>query len=65
MFKRINERLKELEAKRIEALKQTDPETATGLYLDRIGESYGVHRNSQDTEYTYRQRLLKVVRGGT
>lgn len=60
---RIRERLRQIESKRAEALRQTDPETATGVYLDRIGEDYGVHRNLHDTEYTYRQRLLKAIRG--
>lgn len=56
----IAKRLKELAAERAEEAKNSDPELATEKHLDQIGENWGVMRNPCESDYTYRQRLLRA-----
>lgn len=59
----IAKRLKELAAERAEMRKNSDPEQAMDKHLDQIGENWSVIRNPCEGDYTYRQRVLKKIRG--
>jgi hypothetical protein len=60
----IRNRLKELEAEREEVRRNRDPDLATGQFLDLIGAEYAEKRLTPcETDYTFRQRVLKKIRG--
>lgn len=60
----IRSRLKELEEERVQARRNQDPDVADGEHLDRIGVDWGEKRlHPGETDYTFRQRLLKKIRG--
>jgi hypothetical protein len=58
----IAKRVKELAEERAEARRQNDPETATIDNLDRVASDWGEKRNGE-TDYAFRARLLKKIRG--
>lgn len=59
----IAKRAKEIEEDRIQSLRNRDPEVAGAEHLDRIADDYGEKRQGVESDYTFRQRLLKKVRG--
>lgn len=59
----IASRLKELAAEREEARKQCDPEHANGDNLDRVEADWGEKRSGVESDYTFRNRLLRKIRG--
>lgn len=60
----IGARLKEIEAERAAARRQSDPEHATGEDLDRVAGDWGEKRAwGGEADYTFRARLLKKIRG--
>jgi hypothetical protein len=44
-----------------EALKQISPQFATGVWLSSLGDLYGVDRQADEDDVTYRQRVLYTV----
>ena len=61
----IRARMEVLQAEREQAAKNRDPEQAAGAFLDRVAEDYGESRHSCESDYTFRARLLRKIRGET
>lgn len=59
----IAKRLKDIAEERAEARRQCDPDMATGNNLDRVAKDWGELRQGAESDYTFRQRLLKKIRG--
>lgn len=59
----IRAKLVEIEAEKAEARRQRDPDTANGDNLDRIGQDWGEPRQGAESDYTFRNRLLRKIRG--